>query len=791
MEGNYDWEAYYRAAFEKEKKKNTILAGKIADAEAKEADLAFKLARIQNNVFWKASAPARKCYHALKDGRALISGKRHSRAGSEAGDIGSGTGAEEALRAYEKEVFRQKHPYLQWIAKEEGDSEGDKAAAGKGTALDGGQQDSTGLLQGCQFIEPENADLCIVVSGCGMLAAGAAEKAAAWFRERGNCLFAYTDEDYYWQNLSNRMHPWYKPCWSPDTMLSFCYIGHMVIVRKSLCREFLEEMRGRINSHKDFYDLCLRLEEQAVAMKYDISHMEEVLFHNCYEPDEAGKRTIAEAKRQGKDVLETVENLLKAELERGRDMTGCGASFQAVREAALQRRGIRAGLEAGAEPDIYHVVYEIPERDSLLGHEKNGMVSVVIPSKDHPDVLEKCLFSFRERTEYENYEWIVVDNGSTSENKSRMEALQKEYGFLYLYEPMEFNFSAMCNLGASRAQGEYLLFLNDDIEIIEKDWLRIMAGQAGQLHTGAVGAKLWYAGSDAIQHAGITNLEIGPSHKLITFPDDRCYYYGRNQVTYDVIGVTAACLLIERRKYQKVGGFEESMKVAYNDVDFCFKLVEAGYYNVLRNDAVLYHNESLSRGLDEEDDGKWERLLHEKERLYARHPSMQGWDGFYHKSLIDNASRYSCNFKFDHEDNSKTTELFFVDEGNLAGAQKGHLQLTIDRAEDQHKIHLEEPDIMFLMGWSYLPGEDNAKYARSIIFQRDDGRFYRAVPNPWYREDVEAVLSGQVNISLAGFTLRIKKKKLHSGRWRIGMLATDEMSGRQFLTWSEKEMVVK
>lgn len=776
MGEKYDWEAYYRKAFEKEKKKNTVLAGKIADAEAKEADLAFKLERIQNNMFWKASAPARKCYHALKSGRtALLRSEGHSHADSGRTAAGGEAGFMEIVRAYEREVFRQKHPYLQWIAKTEGN----------------GPKDGTQFIRGCRLIEPEGMDLCIVVSGCGMLAAGAVEKAAAWFGERENCLFAYTDEDYYWQDLANRMHPWYKPCWSPDTMLSFCYMGHMIIIRKTLCRELLEEMHSGLDSHADFYDLCLRLEEWACARQYSISHIEEVLFHNCYEPDEAGQRRIEEAEKQGRDVLETVENLLKSELEQGRDMEGCGASFHVVRKAALQRRGIRAGLEAGAEPDIYHVVYDVPKRERSLEFGKSGMVSVVIPSKDHPEVLEKCLSSFCERTEYDNYEWIVVDNGSAPENKSRMEALQEKYGFLYLYEPMEFNFSAMCNLGASRAQGEYLLFLNDDIEIIQKDWLRIMAGQAGQPYTGAVGAKLWYAGSDAIQHAGITNLAIGPSHKLITFPDDRCYYYGRNQVTYDVIGVTAACLLIERRKYHEVGGFDESMKVAYNDVDFCFKLVEAGYCNVLRNDAVLYHDESLSRGLDEEDDGKWKRLLHEKENLYARHPGMQEWDGFYHKSLIDNASRYACNFKFEYEDNLKTTKLISADAGNLAKARGGALQLTIDRAEEQRKIHLDEPDIMLLMGWSYLPGEDNAKYTRNLVFQREDGSFFQAVPNPWYREDVEAVLSGQVNISLSGFTLRIKKENLQSGVWRIGMLATDENTGQQFLTWSDKKMTVK
>lgn len=805
MGEKFDWAAYYRAAFEREKKKNIHLAGRIADAEAKEADLAFRLERIQNNVFWRASAPARKCYHALKAGRTTpcVAGENRPE-------------AEEIRRVYEREVFRQKHPYLQWIAKTEGNRPEEEIpqrnGGGRKNRESGGMEKENGdasdsrtegttyglRIDGLRIIEPEEADICVVAWGDGIVDERTLEEAEIWLREKENCLFAYADEDYYWQNLSNRMHPWFKPCWSPDTMLSFCYMGHMVIVRKSLCQELLEELKGLSEESREevfpkaFYDLCLRLEERAYALEYGISHIEEVLFHNRYEPDKAGEEKVASAKEQNRDVLEVVEHLLKAELEQGRDMTGCGTAFTAVREAALQRRGLRAALQSGAEPDIYHVVYEMPRSARDCGKAgQSGMISVVIPSKDHPETLEKCLSSFRERTEYQNYEWIIVDNGSAPENKSRVEALQEEYGFSYLYEPMEFNFSAMCNLGAASARGDYLLFLNDDIEIIEKDWLYIMAGQAGQPHTGAVGAKLWYAGGDAIQHAGITNLDIGPSHKLITFPDDRCYYYGRNQVAYDVIGVTAACLMIEKKKFREVGGFEESIKVAYNDVDFCFKLVEAGYYNVLRNDAVLYHDESLSRGLDEEDEEKWERLLHEKVNLYSRHPGMKGWDGFYHKSLIDNASRYTCNFKFDYEENLKTTDLILTDEGNLARAQKGQLQLTIDRAEQQHKIHLEEPDIMFLMGWSYLPGKDNAEYIRNVVFQRPDGVYCMAAPNPWYREDVEAVLTGQVNISLAGFTLRIKKEKLHSGIWRIGMLATDSVSGQRFLTWSDKEMVVK
>lgn len=746
---SYDWAAYYQAAYEKEKKKNTVLAGRIADAEAKETDLTLRLDRIQNSIFWKVLTPARKCYHALTKGA------------KSASDVQSADNVKvkEFVRAYEEEVCRQKHPYLQWIKQYENDVPTDKEP----------------FLDGWNLIPIENTDLYIIVCGCGIVDARAKREIKSWFNNDKNCLFAYTDEDYYWETLSNRMHPWFKPCYSPDTLLSFCYMGHMIITKQALYDEILEESNGREwRSYADFYDFCLRLEEKVNGRHGTISHIEEVLFHNCYESD----------------ASENVEELLMQELEQGRDMTGCDASYSALRMEALHRRGIKAQLCSGPVPDIYHVIYENFDKANTADDRQDAFVSVIIPSKDHPEVLERCLSSFREKTDYGNYEWIVVDNGSNTENKSRMEALQKEYGFVYLYEPMEFNFSAMCNLGVSKAAGEYILLLNDDMEIIEKDWLRIMAGQAGQPHTGAVGAKLWYAGSEAIQHAGITNLNIGPSHKLITFPDDRNYYYGHNQVTYNMIGVTAACLMIERRKYQEAGGLDETMKVAYNDVDFCFKLIEAGYYNVLRNDAILYHYESLSRGLDEQDDNKWERLLCEKENLYEKHPAMKSRDDFYHKYLIDNASHYACNFKFDYENNLKTTEIFVENAGKLAAAKTGFLQLTIDRAEKQHKIHREEPDIMWIMGWCYIPGKDNAKYEKKLVLQQEDGTLYQADICPWFRKDAAAVLTREVNILLSGFVVRIKKEKLHFGTWRIGMLATDLETNQRLLTWSDKKMTI-
>ncbi|MCH5249202.1 MAG: glycosyltransferase family 2 protein [Lachnospiraceae bacterium] len=785
---SYDWAAYYQSAYEKEKKKNNLLAAKLADEQLKKEELKDNLERIEKSIFWKLSAPVRKCYYAFfsknKTGNPIVE------------KITDAMISKDCYKEYEDEVFKQKHPYLQWIAENE-------------VSHDINEIPDNLAVNGWKKIELEGTELCIILCGNGVLDENASKIIKSWFNKNRSCLFAYADEDYYWQDLSNRMHPWFKPGWSPDTMLSFCYAGHMIIVQKSLYHGLLEGERYNSGSYSDFYDLCLLLEERAYTLEegdrlvrslqsgdkvvHDrIGNIEQVLFHNRYEPGAAQSEEIEEAKQAGRDALEIVEKLLLEELEQGHYMTGYEAAFCDMKEAVLKRRGVMARLETGADPDIYHVRYDIGRiRKEYSGKAKTGMVSVIIPSKDHPELLEQCLSSFRERTEYRNYEWIVVDNGSSPENKTKVEILQEEYGFTYIYEPMEFNFSAMCNFGVKNASGDYLLLLNDDIEIIHKDWLEIMLGQAMQPHTGAVGAKLWYAGSDMIQHVGITNMGVGPSHKLTSLIDDRCYYYGRNCLTYDMVGVTAACLMIEKKKYLEAGGMDESMKVAYNDVDLCFRLSEAGYYNVLRNDAVLYHHESMSRGLDQNDNNKWMRLLAEKENLYSKHPSMSKRDPFYNRNLIDDSINYTCNFKCDHMRKDVLSELVPGDNETLSKAKSDRLHLVVDNFGEQQKNDRNDADVIAISGWSYIPGEDNARYTRSILLQRRGGSLYKIAPFPWHRSDVEKALTNEVNISLAGFVVRFEKNKLKAGLWKIGMIAEDAERHRKYVVWSDERLLIE
>lgn len=792
----YDWKNYYMAAYEETRKQNTVLAGRIADAERRQADARDNLNRICANPLYKIGMKAVSPVRWLMRRAKGIPGSGEECASVEA--------TEEQQLRYEEELWRQSNPYLQWIA----------SCENKNTDVINTSEPIP--VQGLRELAVPGTDILLLTYGEGLLSCNVFSEVSSFFMKNPTCLLAYADEDFYWEDLTKRMEPWFKPIYSPDTLLAFPYWGHFLAIRTSV----LDSMSYRIVNMKDpdagFYELCLRLEEKIAELAGNdlvnreeaIGHLESVLYHRTYKVPEACAGQL-EQMNDWRERFMMVQACLRQELSQGRFLTGVSKKYVSLKEDTLMRRGLRATLEQGADPDIYHLLYDTSvsgrERCTRSGSENTAIaphrvVSVIIPSKDHPEVLERCLRTFREKTEYVYYEWIVVDNGSSDENREKMEALQKMYGFVYLYEPMPFHFSRMCNLGVKQAKGDLILLMNDDMEIIEGSWLERMAGQALQPHVGAVGAKLWYAGTEQIQHAGVTNLAIGPSHKLTTFSDDEDYYYGRNRVTYNVTAVTGACLMVARKKYEEAGGLDEDLPVSYNDVDFCFKMLEAGYVNVLRNDAILYHHESLSRGLDEQDAGKWERLLAEKNSLYERHSKLRGKDPFYHKNLIDNASDYRCNFKFPHEDHLATQQARYLRGAALRKlikkARRGQLRLTVDLAEPQHKIHADEPDILRIMGWNYLPGADNAAFGREVVLQRTDGAGYLAVPADWHREDVEAILPEEKHIGLAGFVLRLRREDLAAGEYRIGMLVStepvgDTEPGMVYAAWSESMITVE
>ena len=409
----------------------------------------------------------------------------------------------------------------------------------------------------------------------------------------------YSDEDMLSEDGTDRHDPKFKPDWSPDSFFSIMYTCHLCMIRRTL----IDQVGGfdkRYDGAQD-YDLLMKISE----ITDRIGHVPQMLYH--WREIKGSTALDMGAKSYLKDATEN------------------------LKKAAMERRGQKGRIEWCSRKDVVqcYAVYDVREDD---------LVSIVIPSKDNFAVLKRCIDSIYEVPAGVSFEVIVVDNGSEKDRDRYTEYLA-EKGCLYIYEPLKFNFSRMCNIGASHAKGNIILFLNDDIEVRGDGWLSRMAGHAILDHVGAVGCKLYYPKGNMIQHCGVVNTGIGPGHAFYGIDDTEAVCYGgRNLLPYNFSVVTGAALMVTKDKFYEAGGFDESLIVAYNDVALCFSLLEHGYRNVLRPDVSLIHYESVSRGLDSEDEEKTRRRIAEMERLYELHPSMKGVDPCYNPNLKkDNA----------------------------------------------------------------------------------------------------------------------------------------------------------
>lgn len=420
---------------------------------------------------------------------------------------------------------------------------------------------------------------------------------------------------------------------------------------------------------------------------------------------------------------------------------------------------------------------------------KQGMpyISVIIPSKDNAVVLKKCLDTLKKTAADISYEVLLVDNGSGEAVKKKIEEMTADApDILYIYEPMEFNFSKMCNLGAERAKGSLLLFLNDDIEATHTGWLSDMAKLAERPHVGAVGCKLLYPDTDKIQHAGITNLPMGPVHKLQFLRDNKCYYDNRNRGIRNVSAVTAACLMVRREVFEEAGGFCESMQVAFNDVDFCFTLLEKGYYNAVCNHIHLLHHESMSRGADESEE-KLKRLHRERTMLYDRHPGLNGQDPFYHDWL--NRTGLDTRIQPAYRSGREIADVQAAKE--VAKESNEAYVLKNARKDRCLLVRIEAADASHISGYGVVLGSDNACFSGKLLLERKGRQptVYKLDFTEQYRQDLQENMPDQKNVALCGFHVNIAEP-LPEGEYRIGMLATDKISGSSLMNYSNRTFIV-
>jgi len=417
-------------------------------------------------------------------------------------------------------------------------------------------------------IELANGEFVALLDHDDTLAPFALAEMALAIGQNPQADLLYSDEDKLDAN-GKRVLPYFKPGWSPDTLRTHNYICHLAVLRRTLVDK-IGGFRAGYDGSQD-HDLLLRAGEQA----RQVVHIPKILYHwrmhansTAANPDsktyayEAGRRAV---------------------------------------EDHIRRVGMPGEVHHGVTVGYYRPVYHLRTQP---------LISVIVPNRDQPELLRGCVEALT-ASGYANFELLIVENGSTDPATFALyQELTKLPNVQLLTWDRPFNYSAVNNFAAARANGELLLFLNNDVKRISTEWLEAMARIAIQPGVGAVGAKLYYA-DDTIQHAGVA-LGLGgvAGHMHLHFPRSAKGHMCRLQYTQNVTAVTAACLLTPRAAFHAVGGFDEGFALAYNDVDLCLKLIAEGYRIVWTPDAELYHLESKTRGSDQDAD-KIERLQRE------------------------------------------------------------------------------------------------------------------------------------------------------------------------------------
>lgn len=413
----------------------------------------------------------------------------------------------------------------------------------------------------------------------------------------------YSDEDKIDMD-GNRSDPAFKPDWSPDLLLGTNYISHLGVYRRSILEEIGGFRKGYEGSQD--YDLVLRFTEKTT--KERIKHIPKVLYYWRMLPTSTA-------------------------VDQGSKGYAFEAGLRAVQDA-LVRRGINGHATHGAANGLYDVYYDI---------KSDKLVSIIIPTKNGYKDVQRCVSSIIEKTTYQNYEIIMADNGSTDPKMHELYAeFEQQLPGRFFVESIDipFNFSTINNRAVKKAHGEYLLFLNNDTEVITENWLTLMVSFAQQERIGCVGAKLLYP-NNTVQHAGVI-LGLGgvAGHGHYGYPHGDLGYFGRLAINVNYSAVTAACLLMKKADFDAVGGFEEAFTVAFNDVDLCLKVQALGRDNVWLHEAELYHFESQTRGYDDKGKKK-KRFEQEKVMMEEKWGPLIENDPFYNPNLTRDIPNFS------------------------------------------------------------------------------------------------------------------------------------------------------
>lgn len=649
-------EKNYQEAYEKEHIKTADLAERVAVLEAKNEELNFKLSRIKNNPLWKASAPLRRGMHfvirqrdrlkncgSIRGVLAKLDYKKIERKAM--ARYGIESFPDEARAKEEREtvfdrmikisilvpLYNTPEPFLRDMIT----SVLNQTYQNWELCLaDGSDEEHGEVGRICrEYLEKDsrivyqkllkNEGISGNTNECLKLATG--EYIGLFDHDdilHPSTLYEYVkavneqDADYIYcdettfknGDINKMLTMHFKPDYAVDNLRANNYICHFSVFAKRLL-EGEELFRSRFDGSQD-HDMILRMTDRAKH----IVHIPKLLYYwRCHEGSVAS----------GIDAKPYVVAAAK------------GAVADHLRRHGFTHFQITS---TRAFETIFKIRYEI------IG---DPMISIVIPNKDHAADLKRCITSILEKSTYENYEIVIVENGSETKEIFDYYTSLKEYDNIRVvtYEKPEgqngFNYSAVNNFGVKQTKGDYILLLNNDTEVITVNWMEELLMYAQREDVGAAGAKLYY-GNKTIQHAGVV-LQLGAhrtaGHSHYGQSRENLGYMGRLCYAQNVSAVTGACLLVKKSLFEEVGGLDESFAISLNDVDFCLKLREKGLLNVFTPFAELYHYESVSRGLDDSGE-KAERYNRESAHFREK------W-----KTVLEKGDPYyNPNFSLDRSD---------------------------------------------------------------------------------------------------------------------------------------------
>lgn len=651
--------AFYREAYEQEKARAASLAGRLADAKNEADSLQFQLDRIKTNPVWKASKPLRSGMHWL------LRNYRRVR------NLGGPKGIARKLRQKKTEQEAKKlHGTASFPTPEEAQKQRDTVFDRSVTVsilvplyntpmnfleemidsvrnqtyqkwqlclADGSDEAHAEVGERCLAYAKEdsrivyhklakNEGIAGNTNECYKLATG--EYIGLFDHDdvlhpsvlyeyvkvinEQNADYIYCDETTFkGDSIDNMITLHFKPDFSVDNLRANNYICHFSVFARELL-EGTELFRSGFDGSQD-HDMILRLTSQAKH----IVHVPKLLYYW-----RSHKASVAS------DISAKPYAIAAAK----------GAVADHLTRSGFKNFEIKS---TRAFETIFEIKYELLREDKI---------SILIPNKDHTADLRRCIESIKQRSTYDNYEIIIIENNSTEDATfAYYKTLEDDDKITVVTYTGEFNYSKINNFGAGYATGEYLLLLNNDTQVITMNWLEAMMMYAQRSDVGAVGAKLYY-GDHTIQHAGIViglgaHRTAGHTHYKINY--DNLGYMGRLCYAQNVSAVTGACLMVRRSLYEELGGLDESFRVALNDVDFCLRLREKGYLNVFTPFAELYHYESASRGSDVQDEAKAKRYEEEAQHFRTK------WKDV----LAKGDPYYNPNFSLDYSDYTLKTKM--------------------------------------------------------------------------------------------------------------------------------------